>query len=630
MTQIAVVLKRDVASYAQLRHPTRREWLASSASVVAAALLQDAPADAAIIDAREASDASAAPLLDSSNAGQLVVADVSNVASESRLGQAAGAAFSRPKMGLVPANLGNRQKQLDRAWAAVNRCCTDLDKYQALMLLRDTESDVFLALAAEHAQDVLPILYTPTVAQACTHWSELLRRSPGLYISLDDQGRVPAVVNSWPEKDIRIAVLTDGERILGLGDIGANGMGIPVGKSTVYAIAAGIDPRQVLPVGLDTGCDVDEVRDAPFYAGLPRRRARGPEYDELVAETVAALRERYGPALLIHWEDFSSRNSYRLLQRFRDQGVPTFNDDIESTAAAVVAAVLGAARLQSVPPLAQQHFVFVGAGQANIGSARLLTRALVAEGLSQEEARSRMWLYDSKGLVYRGRKEGGLTPQKLEFARSEEEGRRLGGEAQFGVEAVGATCLVGAAARRGTFTRDALQALTRAVERRAGKGSRPIVLALSNPKESAECTAQEAYDYTSGAAVFASGTAFPPTSVNGQDREPAQANNSLVFPGIGLGCIAAGATQVTDGMMLEAARAVAAITSPADLRRDCVLPDASRLREVAVAVAAAVAAAAKAEGVSSSAALACLPELGHSTQRNENCLKSLQHELAAV
>lgn len=535
-------------------------------------------------------------------------------------------AAGKSTLGLRPANLGDLQAQVQRAWAAVETCPTDLDKYQALMLLRDTDTDLFLVLCQEHTEEVLPLLYTPTVAEACQRWSTLLRRSPGLYISLSDQNDVQSLVNGWPEDDVKIAVITDGERILGLGDIGVNGMGIPVGKSTVYAIAAGIDPRQLLPISLDTGCDVQSVREARFYCGLPRRRSRSRDYDELVAETVAALQARYGRSILIHWEDFASRNSYRLLQKFRSEGVTTFNDDIESTAAAVVAAVMGAVRLDGVPPLSDQHFVFVGAGQAVIGSARLLSTALQEEGLSGEEARSRLWLHDSKGLIYEGRPEGGLSAQKLEFARSRDEGHRIAKAPNFGVEAVGATAIIGAAAKQGTFSQAVLRAMTKAVKQQDDKYSRPIVLALSNPKDNAECTAQEAYEYTDGRAVYASGTSFGPVAVGQEHRMPAQANNSFIFPGLGLGAIASGATQITDRMMLAAARAVTHTTTSSELRHDSILPSASRIRQVAVAVAAAVAATAKSEGVASSAAIACMSELGRSRERNEDCLENLQYD----
>lgn len=551
--------------------------------------------------------ASRRSLLTSSAAA--VAAAMLPAAADAAVTLAPSPATQAAPFGLRPPRLGDLQRQVDRYWTAVGRCCTDLDKYQALMALRDSDVDVFLALAQQHIKEVLPLLYTPTVADACSSWSRLPRRSPCLYVSLEDKGRVQQLMRRWPADDVKIAVITDGERILGLGDIGVNGAGIPVGKSTVYMTAAGITPSRLLPVTLDVGCEVETVRDGAFYSGLPQRRVRGQEFDSLVDETIAALRRRYGKSLLVHFEDFASRNSYRLLAKYRDQGVPVFNDDIESTAAAVVAAVYGAARLPGVPPLAKQHFVFVGAGQANIGSARLLSRALQDEGVSAEEARSRMWLFDSKGLVYRDRPEGGLSPQKLEFARSPEQGQKHAGAEDFAIEGIRPTAIIGAAARRGTFSKSVLQRLVKATQQRAGsRDARPVVLALSNPAESAECTAKEAADFTGGRAVFASGTAFPPVG----DRVPAQANNSLVFPGIGLGCIAAGATQVTDSMMAAAARAVAGCVTNQELSRDSILPDVERIRDVALAVAAAVARTAQTDGMASSSALRCLSRSGGS------------------
>ncbi|KAL3154463.1 hypothetical protein ABBQ32_013928 [Trebouxia sp. C0010 RCD-2024] len=407
--------------------------------------------------------------------------------------------------GLMPHRHVPLQVEIDRAKGALESCDSPLEKYKALAMLREHNQDAFFGLLAQNLNKLLPVIYTPTVGDACKHWSALMQRPQGLYVSIKDKGNVRALVRNWPADDVRIAVLTDGERILGLGDLGINGMGIPVA-------AAGVPPHQVLPIQLDVGCNTSQVRDDPLYMGLQQERVSGTEYDDIVDELIEALRERYGARLVLHWEDFSVRNSFRLLDKYVAQGVCTFNDDIQSTAAAVVGAVYGALRLAGVPPLKQQVFLFFGAGQANIGAARLLVSALADEGLTEAQAKQQIWLYDSKGLVYEGRPTGRLTPQKLEFARSASEADRApsGSSLLEAVQRLRPSALIGAAAKQGAFSADTVKALTQGVQDQWGRGSRPLVLALSNPSEVAECTAQQAHDWSGGRAVYASGTAFPP------------------------------------------------------------------------------------------------------------------------
>ncbi|KAK9823686.1 hypothetical protein WJX72_004630 [[Myrmecia] bisecta] len=499
--------------------------------------------------------------------------------------------------GLMPPARGDMQTEVNRAFLAVERQCTDLDKYQALMTLKETSQDVFYALLAQNLTAFLPLIYTPTVGDACLQWSILLRRPVGMYVSIHDMGNLHQLMRNWPEADAKIAVITDGERILGLGDLGAQGMGIVVGKAAVYTAAGGVHPKYILPITVDTGCNTASIRDDPLYVGLPQERMRGQQYDELIDELIRELRKRYGPAMLVHWEDFAARNSFRLLAKYQEQGVPTFNDDIQSTAAAMLAAILGALQLPNVPALRDQRILFFGAGQANIGGARLIMQALMEEGLSQAEARQRIWFYDSKGLVYQGRQER-MTPQKEEFARPAEEAAKLpsGGSLADLVAAVRPSALIGAAAKQGAFTFDLVRAMLQGMEKSYGSSARPVVLALSNPSNVAECTAQQAYDWSNGKVAYASGTAFAPfRRRDGGLYVPGQANNSLIFPGIGLGCIASGATEVTSAMMLAAARAVAAQLTPGELSQGSILPQVDRISQVALGVAAAVASSAKAE-----------------------------------
>ncbi|KAK9854199.1 hypothetical protein WJX84_007063, partial [Apatococcus fuscideae] len=417
-------------------------------------------------------------------------------------------------------------------------------------------------------------------------------------------GQIGRVLANWPEEDVRIAVVTDGERILGIGDLGANGMGISVGKSVVYG-AAGVQPHQILPITVDVGCNADSVREDPLYIGLRQKRIRGGPYDSLLDELVASLRQRYGTSLLIHWEDLSAANSFRTLGRLQQQGIATFNDDIQSTGAATLASVLGATRLPSVPPLRQQRFLLFGAGQANIGAAQLLQHRLEQEGLSLQDARSRIWLFDRQGIVYDGRKGGSMTPEKAMFARSGSEAgwlEALGNDLRKAVQQLQPTALIGAAAVRGAFSHEVLAQLSQGMQNQRGMtGDVPIVLALSNPTDKAECTAEEAFQACNDRVAFGSGTAFQPfTAADGLEVVPSQANNSFIFPGLGFGCISCGATEITPDVLDAASTAVAASLTQEELQRRSILPDTKRLREVALRVAAAVALAAKTSMVASS------------------------------
>ncbi|KAK9848237.1 hypothetical protein WJX84_007118 [Apatococcus fuscideae] len=369
---------------------------------------------------------------------------------------------ARHMTGLLPPAQGDLVIEIDRAKAALEMRCSDLEKYQALMALRESNEAAFYGLLAQDLPGYLPLVYTPTVGQACQSWSKLLPRPTGLYISANDQGRISSLLANWPEHGVRIAVITDGERILGIGDLGANGMGISVGKSVVYA-AAGVQPHQILPITVDVGCNASEIREDPLYIGLRQKRLRGSAYDALLDELVASLQQRYGPSLLVHWEDLSAANSFRTLARLQKQGVATFNDDIQSTGAATLAAVLGATRLPGVPALPQQRFLLYGAGQANIGAAQLLQHRLQQQGMSPQDAKSHLWLFDSQGVVFEGRKIGRMTPDKARFARPRSEAgllESLGKDLRKAVEQLRPTALIGAAAIRGAFSQDVLSQLS--------------------------------------------------------------------------------------------------------------------------------------------------------------------------
>ncbi|CAG9467691.1 unnamed protein product [Pedinophyceae sp. YPF-701] len=490
---------------------------------------------------------------------------------------------------LLPPAVTDRDTEVRRAMAALNARESLIGKYSTLMTLFETDPATFTDVVRTNTAQVLPIVYTPGVGEACKQWGTLVPRPPGLYVSAEDAGRVSEAVARWPADNVRVVVITDGERILGLGDLGAHGMGISVGKSMLYTVAAGIPPGWVLPVCLDVGCDSDAVRDDEFYVGLRRKRARGAEYNRLVDELVAALRQRYGTDVVLHFEDFGRANALPLLERYQDG--PTLNDDIQSTAAITLGALLGSLRLENVPALEKQRVLLYGAGQANLGFARLFVRKLVTAGVPESEARKRVWLVDSKGLVYDGR--NGVNEEKAEFAHPLSDlpnGRDVPDGLAAAVDAVRPTALVGASTIRGAFSAEVLKTLHRGVMAAHGSSARPIVMALSNPDTKAECTAEEVVAAIGDAVVFASGTAFPPAKLPGGGQlRAAQANNCLIFPGVALGTLAARSQRITEPMFLAAAEAVAQMTSAEELAVGGVLPDVQRLDEVADAVAAAVA-----------------------------------------
>ena len=511
--------------------------------------------------------------------------------------------------GLLPAGDASPELEVDRASAAVDACESPMQKYRQLVTLQNTDERAFYALLERRTAELLPILYTPTVGDACLQFGTLTPRPPGLYVSLNDLGAVDRVVARWPSPDVRVAVLTDGERILGLGDQGANGMGISAGKSMVYA-ACGVNPSWLLPVHVDNGTNNQRLLDDPLYVGLRRRRVRGDAYDRLLDETVAAIRARYGERTLAHWEDLAPRNAFEVLRRFQDprRGGRTYNDDIQGTAAVTVAGLIASARVTR-KTLRGTKVLFFGAGQANLGAAELLVRAATEEGASESEARGNIWLFDSRGLVVANRPldpEGrGLSAEKRRFAEGEgrDETVTFTADLETAVRRIKPDALIGAAATPGAFTEGVVRAMREA-------SPRPIIFALSNPTSKAECTARQAYEWSGGDAVFASGTkfaevAYTPGGGGGGKKQkknprtfaPGFANNAFIFPGVALGSLASGASRVTDGMFLAAARALAAYVSAESLDRGAVYPPTEAIRDAAVVVGAAVAAQAEAEGV---------------------------------
>lgn len=476
--------------------------------------------------------------------------------------------------GLLPPRIFSMEEQVRRVLGNLRRKTDPLEKYIFLTTLQNRNETLFYRLLQDHVEEMLPLIYTPTVGQACLEYGAIFRRPRGLFISIRERGRVAEILRNWPVPDVRMIVVTDGERILGLGDLGALGMGIPVGKLALYTACAGLHPSYCLPITLDTGTDNEALHNDPFYIGLPQRRVRGTAYDEFLDEFVAAVKTVF-PHALLQWEDFGNHNAFTLLQKNRTR-VCSFNDDIQGTAAVTLAGLFGALRLTG-GTLESQRVLFLGAGEAGTGIADLLVAALVARGLPEAEARQRCWFVDSQGLVVKNRP-GNLAAHKRPYAHD----HACIASFEEAVEVLRPTAIIGVASMPGAFT-------PRILRRMAEFNKTPIVFALSNPTSKAECTAEAAYRETDGRAVFASGSPFAPVDINGRTLAPAQCNNVYIFPGLGLGALACGAREISDAMMLVAAETLASCVTADDLAVGRVCPSLAGIREVSLKIATAVA-----------------------------------------
>jgi len=475
--------------------------------------------------------------------------------------------------GLLPPRVFTQDQQVARVLENFRSKATDLDKYINLTALHDRNEALFFRVLIDHPDEMTPIVYTPTVGLACQQFGHIFQRPRGMFVSANDRGRVARVLANWPRRDVAIIVITDGERILGLGDQGSGGMGIPVGKLSLYTACAGIAPDRCLPVLLDVGTNNPALLKDPLYLGLQHPRLRGEEYDALVDEFIAAAQEHF-PGVVIQFEDFASQNAFRLLKRYRDQ-IPTFNDDIQGTAAVSLAGILSALRIAG-GRLSEQTLLFQGAGEAASGIADLAVAAMMAEGLDQAAAQRRCWLFDSHGLVVRQRSD--LAAHKLSYAHEHLPADTLLGA----VKALRPTAIIGVAAVANAFSEDIVRTM-------AALNKRPIVFALSNPTSKSECTAEQAYRWSEGRALFACGSPFDPLTVGGQRFVPRQGNNSYIFPGVGLGVIAVRASRVTDDMFMAAAYALANRVTQADLDQGSLYPPLKSVRDVSAHIATAVA-----------------------------------------
>ncbi|KAJ2947521.1 hypothetical protein O0L34_g17310 [Tuta absoluta] len=487
--------------------------------------------------------------------------------------------------GLLAAKFKSQDEQLDICRISVDRYEDNLNKYLYLVELQDRNEKLFFRLLAENIEKYLPIVYTPTVGLACQRFGLIYRRPRGLFITINDKGHIFNILKNWPEPDVRAIVFTDGERILGLGDLGAYGMGIPVGKLSLYTALAGIKPHQCLPITLDVGTDNQDLLEDPLYIGLRQKRVRGQEYDEFIDEFMEACVQRYGQNTLLQFEDFALGNAGRLLKKYRHKYC-TFNDDIQGTASVAVAGLMAATR-ETKRKLGENIFLFLGAGSAANGIANLTVAAMMADGLTEKQARDRVYMFDIEGLLST-RRPGGVPEHAAAFGKDIEPEKDF----EACVAKIKPSCLIGCSTVGGAFTPTVLKQM-------AANTNRPVIFALSNPTSKAECTAQDAYDHTEGRCIFASGSPFPPVQYNGKTYHTGQGNNSYIFPGVALGVIATATHHIPETMFLTAARTLANYVSESDLAMGRIYPSLSEVMDISVAIAIEVAKMAYDEGLAS-------------------------------
>jgi malate dehydrogenase (oxaloacetate-decarboxylating) len=493
--------------------------------------------------------------------------------------------------GLLPPTIGTLGEQMARRLKVLRNFATNFERYAFLRDLQDSNETLFYALLTAHMDELLPIVYTPTVGEGCQRFSEIWRKPRGLFISYPNRDRIDGMLARPNLDDVRVIVVSDGERILGLGDQGAGGMGIPIGKLSLYTACAGIHPTQTLPIFLDVGTDNQERLQDPLYVGWRHNRIRGPEYDAFVDRFVSAVTRRW-PHILLQWEDFAGSNSARLIEYYRDK-VCTFNDDIQGTAAVAAGTLLAAINVTGMP-LKDQRIALFGAGSAGCGICKLILQAMKDDGLSEDEARSRFHAVDRNGLLIQGMTDIHPGQQFLARARSDLTGWKLQNPGRVDlidvVENAKPTTLIGVSGQAGAFTEEIVRTMARYVER-------PIIFPLSNPTSRSEAVPQQVIEWTEGRALVGTGSPYPVVKYRGRTIVIDQTNNSYIFPGVGLGVLAGEATRVTDAMFMAAAKALAAM-SPARLDRNGkLLPPISDLRVVSRNVAECVAKRAQDEGV---------------------------------
>ncbi|HEY8570712.1 NAD-dependent malic enzyme [Microbulbifer sp.] len=503
-----------------------------------------------------------------------------------------GSAFSLQEriefnlIGLLPNNVESIKEQVRRAYHQYQQCRTDLERHIYLRAIQDDNETLFFHLIEQHIEEMLPIIYTPTVGAACEEFSNIYRNHRGLFVSYPDREHMDDILRSATKENVKVIVVTDGERILGLGDQGIGGMGIPIGKLSLYTACGGISPAYTLPVMLDVGTNNRTLLNDPMYMGWRNERISQEEYDEFLDQFIAAVKRRW-PKVLIQFEDFAQTNAMPLLNRYRDK-VCCFNDDIQGTAAVALGTMLAACKAKD-EALSKQKVLVVGAGSAGCGIAEQVVAGMVNDGLSEEKARQRIFMFDRYGLVTSDMKNLHDFQQKL--AQSPEKYPQASEwDLQALIEQVKPTILIGVSGQGSLFTQPVIEALHKGCKR-------PLVMPLSNPTSRAEATPQEVLEWTNGEAMVATGSPFSPVELNGEQYAIAQCNNVYIFPGIGLGVIAGGATRVTENMLMAASNALAENAPVVKDGSGALLPPLSQIREVGKAIAMAVAKQAQADGV---------------------------------
>lgn len=476
--------------------------------------------------------------------------------------------------GLLPPKIETQEIQAMRFKRNLEKMADPLQKYIYIMGIQERNEKLFYRILEEEIENLMPIVYTPTVGLACSQYGHIFRRPKGLFISIFDRGHIRSILKNWPETDVKAVVVTDGERILGLGDLGVYGMGIPVGKLCLYTACAGIRPEKCLPVCIDVGTDNPSLLKDPFYMGLYQKRDRSQLYDELIDEFMEAIAEIYGQNTLIQFEDFGNHNAFRFLRKYREKYC-TFNDDIQGTAAVALAGLLAAQQITR-KPITEQRVLFLGAGEAALGIAGLIVMAMMDSGVSQSEARKKIWMFDKHGLLVQGRSEGNDMNQE-QFAHQPP--AETVNSFLDAVNVLKPTAIIGVSGAGRLFTSEVLQAMGTINER-------PIIFALSNPTAKAECTAEDAYTLTQGRCLFASGSPFEPVTLSdGRVFKPGQGNNAYIFPGVALAVILSGVRHISDQVFLEAAKALTEQLTEEEMSQGRLYPPLSNIREVSIRIA---------------------------------------------
>jgi malate dehydrogenase (oxaloacetate-decarboxylating)(NADP+) len=471
--------------------------------------------------------------------------------------------------GLLPPAVTNTDLQIARRHAEIASLESDLQKYLVLSDLQARNETLFYAVVMSDPATYMPLVYTPTVGEACQKFAHIFRSARGMYLPISARGRLHEILQNWPEKDVRFIVVTDGERILGLGDLGAGGMGIPIGKLSLYTACAGVPPQYCLPIVLDVGTNNQTLLDDPLYFGLRQSRVRGDEYTSFVAEFVTAVQALY-PKCCIQWEDFANLNAVPILERYRNE-ICTFNDDIQGTAGVALAGIFAALRITK-QKMTDQRFLFLGGGSAGTGIAELISQAMALDGMDIKEARRCNALFDIHGLLVTSRSD--LAEFQKPFALDHEPISTF----VEAVKAIRPTCIIGVSTVPKLFNRAVIEAMAEINER-------PIIFPYSNPTSRSECTAEEAYRWSGGRAVFASGSPFPPVEVDGRKFIPGQGNNVYIFPAMGMAAFVTEATRVTEEMFIVAAKAVAEQVSEENLATGLIYPPQSRILDAELHVA---------------------------------------------